>query len=95
MAHHSNARCEARLRGFRDYESEFGWGDSLLDHALTFCDMSTSPHGTPVRIEERVEEIVERYGANHPTAQAVAAGLPEFLVWRAQVAPLLHGQPRT
>jgi hypothetical protein len=78
VAHHSNARFEAKLRGFTDYEVEFPYGGSLLDDALTVCDMTTSPDGEPVTLKERVTEIVERYGQEHPTAIAIAAGLPDF-----------------
>jgi hypothetical protein len=90
VAHHSNARVEAQMRDLTDYELEFPFGDSLLDHALTVCDMSTSPEGCRVDIEARVAEIVDRYGAEHVTARAVAAGLPEFQLWRAEIEPLMR-----
>jgi hypothetical protein len=85
VAHHTNARGEAALRGIPDYESEFPYAGTLLDTALTFCDLSTSPNGEPVSLETRVEEIVHRYGRDHVTSRAVLAGLPEFEKGREQI----------
>lgn len=78
VAHHSNARFEAKLRGLANYEVEFPYGASLLDDALTVCDLTTSPDGKPVSLHDRVREIVERYGQEHSTAIAVTAGLRDF-----------------
>lgn len=90
VAHHSNARFEAKLRGFTDYEVEFPYGGSLLDDALTVCDLKTSPDGQPVSLQERVREIVERYGQEHPTAIAIVAGLEDFQRAEAVVDQLRH-----
>jgi hypothetical protein len=88
VAHHTNARCEARLRGLEGYEDEFPFGDTVLDTALTFCDLSTSPDGEPVTLEERVTELVDRYGRESVTARAVLAGAPDFEHGRDQVRQL-------
>ena len=78
VAHHSGARLEARLRGIDGYCDEFPFEDGPLDHALTFCDLTTGPDGLPVSLQRRVEEISERYGPEAVTARAIAAGVPEF-----------------
>ncbi|WP_344814779.1 HD domain-containing protein, partial [Microlunatus aurantiacus] len=78
VAHHSGARLEARLRGIDGYCDEFPFEDGPLDHALTFCDLTTGPDGVPVSLERRVQEISERYGPDAVTARAIAAGVPEF-----------------
>jgi putative nucleotidyltransferase with HDIG domain len=78
VAHHSNARGEAKLRGIEGYEDEFPYGATLLDDALTVCDLTTSPDGEPVGLHDRVDEIVQRYGAQHVTARAIRAGLSDF-----------------
>ena len=78
VAHHSNARHEAILRGLVGYEDEFPYGATILDTALTHFDLTTSPDGDPVSLEERVAEVVERYGAGHVTARAIVAGVPDF-----------------
>lgn len=78
VAHHSGARVEASLRGLDDYLVEFPFGDTPLDQALTYCDLTTGPDGTPCSLNERVEEIVDRYGAEHVVARAIIASWPEF-----------------
>jgi hypothetical protein len=88
VAHHTNARYEAQLRGFEDYEAEFPFEATILDTALTFCDLTTSPQGEPVTIEERVAEIVERYGPGHVVSRTVLAGLPDFQDGRQQIRAL-------
>lgn len=79
VAHHSGARLEADIRGIRGYEDEFPYGATALDDALTFCDLSTSPAGEHVSVEDRIDEIVERYGAGASTAQAILMGRKDFL----------------
>lgn len=78
VAHHSGARYEATLRGFHYFEDEFPFLDSALDQALTYCDLTTSPAGDRVTLEERVQEIAQRYGAEHTVSRAVNACFPEF-----------------
>ncbi|GAA2731392.1 HDIG domain-containing protein [Pedococcus aerophilus] len=85
VAHHTNAKHEAGLRGIEDYEDEFPFGGTLLDDALTFCDLSTSPDGQLVTIEDRLAEIVERYGPDHVVARTVLAGMPGFERGRERV----------
>src|SRR3954452_18424429 len=78
VAHHSGARHEALHRGIDDYESEFPYLGSALDHALTFCDMTTSPWGTRIRLGDRIGEIQSRYGRDHTTARAIVGCADEL-----------------
>lgn len=78
VAHHSGARNEARLRGIEGYCDEFPYGDSDLDRALTYCDLTTGPDGRRVTLEDRIAEIQERYGPDHVVAQAIRIGTSEF-----------------
>lgn len=78
VAHHSGARVEAELRGIEGYCDEFRFDDGPLDHALTFCDLTTGPDGSRVPLAWRVQEITSRYGPDSVTAQAITAGVPEF-----------------
>ena len=64
--------------GSGNHEDEFPFGGTLLDDALTFCDLTTNPDGQIVTIEERVAEIVERQGPDHVVARTVLVGMPEF-----------------
>lgn len=61
-----------------DYLAEFPYGATALDEALTYCDLMTGPDGASVSLDERVEEIVRRYGSEHVGAQSITAGWPEF-----------------
>jgi hypothetical protein len=92
VAHHSGARREAELRGYTDYVSEFPYDDTLLDHALTYCDMTAGPDGRPMVVRERVAEIVQRYGPNHTTARAIAESEPEFLEIEQRINALIDDQ---
>jgi len=88
VAHHSGARVEARLRGLEDFETEFPFQASALDDALTFCDLTTSPAGERVSIDDRVDEIAERYGVGSPRGRAMLHSLDDF--HRARLATLKH-----
>jgi hypothetical protein len=92
VARPSGAHREAELRGYADYGSEFTYEDTLLDHALTYCDMTTGPDGRPMVVRGRVAEIVQRYGPDHTTARAIADSEPEFLDIERRIDALLDGQ---
>jgi hypothetical protein len=81
-------RNEAKLRCFEGYEGEFPYGGTLLDIALTSCDPVTSPDGEPDILEDRVAELVHRYGVDHMTSRAVLAGVPDFEHGREQIRRL-------
>ena len=67
-----------QLRGIDGFEDEFPYGNSPLDDALTFCDLTTGPDGAPITLEHRVAEINERYGPDTVTARAITMGAPGF-----------------
>ncbi|MFF0186111.1 HD domain-containing protein [Streptomyces sp. NPDC005244] len=84
VAHHSCALLEAEERGLRaELEGEFELERPDLVDALLYCDMTTTPDGTPTTSTERVDEIVQRYG-------------PETLVGRfiQRAAPEIHAASR-
>jgi hypothetical protein len=78
VAHHTGARHEAVLRGVPNFEEEFPFGDSELDRALTYCDLTTGPGGQRVEFRDRVEEIVTRYGSGHVVSQAITESFSEL-----------------
>jgi hypothetical protein len=90
VAHHSGARVEARLRQISDFEDEFPFADDWLDRALTYCDMTTSPEGSRVRLSDRVAEINARYGGQHTVTRAINASVPEFEEWIAEVEQVVE-----
>ncbi|MFI9273946.1 HD domain-containing protein [Kitasatospora sp. NPDC052896] len=66
VANHSFALLEAEERGLQDFlELEFPLlEDQVLVDALVYCDMTTTPDGELTRSEQRVAEIVGRYGGD-------------------------------
>ena len=53
VAHHSCAIIEAGERGLADVlSSEFDPAPDVLASVLTCCDMTTSPDGQPVPVEQ-------------------------------------------
>jgi hypothetical protein len=62
VAHHSEARFEIGLRGYEGELSKYSREDTKVYDALVYCDLTTSPDGTPVAFADRVREVYERYG---------------------------------
>lgn len=71
VAHHSAASFEARARGLTAALAEFPDERSALSDALAYCDLTTGPTGQRVTVEDRLAEIVGRYGADSLIAQAL------------------------
>jgi hypothetical protein len=59
VAHHSCA-MEAEARGLSDELDAFPHVPPELDDALCYCDMATTPDGTPTNPIDRVNEIAGR-----------------------------------
>jgi HD domain len=76
VAHHSEARFEARLRKLEPLLSAFPYEYSPIADALTYCDLTTSPTGNTVTLPTRVAEIFGRYGETHIVSQALHQSLP-------------------
>jgi putative nucleotidyltransferase with HDIG domain len=79
VARHSNAILEAELRGLGDQVAAFPDEAGPLRDALWYCDLTTTPDGEPVRAEDRIAEIKERYGPGHIVTQFIIKGSPELL----------------
>jgi hypothetical protein len=63
VANHSCAVIEAEERGLANVlSSEFPAPAPILNDALAYCDMTTTPDGHLVSMDERISEIRERYG---------------------------------
>ncbi|GAA1173562.1 HDIG domain-containing protein [Streptomyces hebeiensis] len=86
VAHHSCAWMEAEARGLRaELEGEFPREHSDLNDALCFCDMNTTPDGTPTNPVDRVNEIAGRYGADSLIGTFIRRAEPEILASTARV----------
>ena len=80
VAHHSCAIIEAGERGLADVlSSEFDPAPDILASVLTCCDMTTSPDGQPVRAEQRLAEIQDRYGPGHLVSRSIQRATPMIL----------------
>ncbi|MFG1610742.1 HD domain-containing protein [Actinoplanes sp. NPDC049265] len=77
VAHHSCATIEARNRGLADeLLGEFPPVGGLLADAITYADMTTTPDGDPVEVEQRLSEIFARYGDEHLVARTIREASP-------------------
>ncbi|WP_329312172.1 HD domain-containing protein [Streptomyces sp. NBC_01262] len=95
VAHHSCAWMEAEARGLRDeLEGEFPREGPDLADALCFCDMNTTPDGTPTNPVDRVNEITGRYGPDSLIGTFIRRAEPEILASTARVLERLATSKR-
>ena len=96
VAHHSSALVEAKVRHMRAMLlAEFPPEESIVADALTFADMTTSPTGRPVTVEERLAEILDRYPPTDPVHRAISESSEQLRAAVARVeARLGVRQPR-
>jgi putative nucleotidyltransferase with HDIG domain len=80
VAHHTCAIIEAGERGLADVLSrEFKPAPDALSSVLTCCDMTTSPDGELVPVEQRLAEIHDRYGPGHLVSRSIQRAAPMIL----------------
>lgn len=70
VAHHSESRFELGLLGLADRLATYADEDSAVSQALTYCDVMTGPDGSPLELWEALDEVRERYGAEHVRVRA-------------------------
>jgi hypothetical protein len=58
--------------------SEFPHPPAGQADLLTYCDMTTSPDGHPVPVEQRLDEICARYGPGHTVTRATTKSAPQI-----------------
>lgn len=80
VANHTYAIVEARNRGLADeLTAEFPAIDGIVADALVYCDMTTSPDGTPVDVETRLSEILARYRPGEIVSDSIVEVRPKIL----------------
>lgn len=80
VAYHTGAVYEARERGLEAFlTDEFTAPAPLLATALTYCDVTTGPDGNRVDVQERIADILERYGHDHPVGRALQKARTSYL----------------
>jgi len=85
VAHHSCAWMEAEARGLSDELDAFPHVAGELDDALCYCDMNTTPDGTPTNPIDRINEIAGRYGPESLIGTFIRRAEPEILASTARV----------
>jgi putative nucleotidyltransferase with HDIG domain len=87
VAHHSCAIIEAEERGLAaELAREFEPARGDLTGALIYCDMTTSPDGGRLHVEQRLAEILVRYGPEHVVTRAISRSAPQLAATVARVA---------
>ncbi|MFF5485219.1 HD domain-containing protein [Streptomyces virginiae] len=96
VANHSFALLEAEERGlWEELAAEFPLlEEPLLVDALVYCDMRTTPDGRRTTAQERVAEILGRYGADSIVGRFIRRAAPEIFAAVEQVEAALAAQPR-
>ncbi len=78
VAFHTGAHVEASERGVSGLSAFDDPPSDVLD-ALTFCDLTTGPDGWRVSPQDRLSDVLARYGPEDPVHRAVDAGRKELL----------------
>lgn len=71
VAYHSGAAAVAAIWGLSGELSEFEDERGPVRDALWYCDMTTSPDGTPMSFRERMSELRARRAPDDPVIQAL------------------------
>jgi HD superfamily phosphodiesterase len=84
VAHHSEARFEAELRGYGWALEAYPRERSAVADALTYCDQLTGPTGERVTFKERYTDVRVRYGEKHVVSQALKCARPYLVLGLAR-----------
>lgn len=79
VAHHSGGAAVAEVLGLGERLAAFEDERGRVRDALWYCDMTTSPDGHPVMVDDRLAEIRERRGPDDPVVHALAINADERL----------------
>ena len=90
VAYHSESPFEAQLRGYTQELNYFPREHSIVADALTYCDMTTGPAGEHVTFEERIADILHRYGKASLVSQAIQQATPNLSATVTRVQSLLR-----
>ncbi|MFC3688935.1 HD domain-containing protein [Aquipuribacter hungaricus] len=79
VAHHSGAAYEAEERGLAKALAGLPLPSATDLDLITFLDLTTSPQGDVVTVEQRLSEILSRYPEEDPVHRAVTRSRPELI----------------
>ena len=71
VAHHLCAWVEAEFRGLSAHLDELPRPKMDVLDALTYCDMTAGPEGLAVTVDQRIDEVIRRYGRGHVVSQSI------------------------
>lgn len=87
VAHHTDAAKQAEGEGLADQLcAEFAPTDDFKQDILWTADVTTGPSGERVTLDERLDEIASRYGANHAVTTRMIASRPALEAAISRVA---------
>jgi predicted hydrolase (HD superfamily) len=78
VAHHSCAYREAELRGLSAELTAWIDEETPLRDALWWADMTTSPDGVAITVDDRLKEIKDRYGPRDVVTFFIRQAEPEL-----------------
>lgn len=85
IAFHTGAEFEAQQRGMAEALDAFTRPPLDMLDILTFADMTTSRTGRPIGANDRLAEILTRYGSADPVHAAISDSAPLLLAAVARV----------
>ena len=74
IAFHTGAEFEAAERGLLDDLNTFEVPQATALRVLTLADLTTSPSGQRISVEQRIAEILCRYDSSHPVHRGIRRG---------------------
>jgi len=95
VLYHSGARETAQrtrpdlAASYRENDRFLTKVDQLFIDLVTYCDLHTSPTGAEVSLEERVKDVVRRYGEGHEVSRMMLRNMPLYEETVARVKKLL------
>lgn len=92
VAFHTGAEYEADERGLADELAAFSRPPQGLLDLLILADLTSSPTGSPISVEDRLSEIFTRYPSEHAVHRSVSRSR-EYLEGAASRALGETGQP--
>lgn len=94
VAFHTGAEIEAEERGLVHELNRFARPPQDLLDSLILCDLTVSPTGTGTDVVSRIEEIMTRYGVDHPVHRAVRRSSDYLQACCARAATDLSAEER-
>lgn len=89
VAFHTGSSFEARERGLSHLLNPFRAPVAISLDALNYLDLSIGPNGDPIEPNDRIVEILNRYGPTDPVHSAVTRSRVPLMASVARIKALL------